>query len=436
MYSMVLADALRRWQALKGRPAVLSTGTDEHGMKVQRAAERAGTTPRQLCDANSQSFRDLAAACNLSPSPDGRFVRTTDRAHVDAVTHVWTELARRDYIYASRHAGWYCVQDEAFYPESAVERRWDPLTGRAVVASVETGGEVEWVEETNYHFRLSAFRDQLLDFYRQRPDWIVPKARMNEVVAWVDKPGGLEDLSVSRPSERLSWGIPVPGDPSQTIYVWIDALVNYATVAGYPNLGGGMDASASLWPPDVHVIGKDITRFHCVYWPAMLFALGLEPPSRVLSHAHWTLGRRKMSKSRGNVVNPFFAIDRFGTDVVRYYLLHDGGIADDADYENSFVVERYKHNLQSGLGNLVSRVTRPRKLWKVEEAVAAVGDGDVPPGAIPDRDGLVVNLASFVEAVDRDMERLQPSAALKSIQKIVDEVSLSAVVVTERLYSC
>jgi len=217
---------------------------------------------------------------------------------------------------------------------------------------METGREVEWTSETNYHFRLSAFRTPLLEFYEKNPSFIVPPSRMAEVVQSVAL--GLKDLSVSRPVERLSWGIRVPGDETQTIYVWLDALINYLTAAGFPFAPG--KESEGGWPPDCQVIGKDIVRFHCVYWPAFLLALDLPLPKQILTHAHWTMGREKMSKTTGNVVDPFQAIERFGVDTMRYYLAHDGGIQDDADYENAFIVDRYKKDLRGGLGNLVSRI--------------------------------------------------------------------------------
>lgn len=237
------------------------------------------------------------------------------------------------------------------------------------MASIETGKEVEWTSERNYHFRLSAFRDKLLAWYAEHPEWIVPRARMEDVVQQVEEK--LEDLSISRPVDRLTWGIRVPNDPSQTIYVWLDALLNYATAAGYP-FAPGKEASGG-WPADVHVIGKDIIRFHCIYWPAFLMALDLPLPKRILTHAHWTLGKQKMAKSTGNVVNPFFALDRFGVDALRWFLVRDGGIVNDADYDNMHIVQRYKKSLQGGVGNLTSRIVRGKN-WDVRRAVARYAD--------------------------------------------------------------
>lgn len=418
MYSMVLTDVLKRWQTLKGNKALMCTGTDEHGMKVQRAAALEDIPPKQFCDANAATFRDLAQRSNVD---NDFFIRTTDADHADAVRHFWFLLRERGYIYESKHEGWYCVSDETFYPETMIERRVAPMTGKVHMASVESGNAVEWTEEKNYHFRMTALKDRLLEFYRENPDWVVPATRMSEVVHWVSN--NLEDLSISRPVSRLDWGIRVPDDPEQTIYVWVDALINYLTKAGFPGWTPGREHEGG-WPADVHVIGKDILRFHCVYWPALLLALDLPLPKRVLSHAHWTLGRKKMSKSIGNVVNPFFAIDRWGVDPMRYFLIHDGGIAQDSDYENTYIVERYKKGLQWGLGNLLGRITRP-KLWNVREAVEAANNGALV--RVSDSKGLLGPqnevLAQVAEKASDRMDGLDPGAALRTIMDAVFETN-------------
>ena len=415
LYTMVLTDILKRWQVLRGKRAILCTGTDEHGMKIQQAASRAKTEPKEFCDAGAEVFKTLARRAELS---NDYFIRTTDPDHREAVQHIWTLLKARGYIYASKHEGWYSVSDETFYPESAIEKRLDPFNGRTYMASSETGKEVEWTSEPNYHFRLSAFKENLLEFYKENPQFVVPVSRMNDVVRWVSE--GLEDLSVSRPVERLSWGIQVPDDESQTIYVWLDALVNYVTKAGYPWAPGREEAGG--WPADVQVIGKDIVRFHCIYWPAFLLALNIPPPKQILTHAHWTLGKQKMAKSTGNVVNPFFALDRFGVDTIRYYLAHDGGLVDDADYENKYIVEKYKKGLQGGLGNLVSRITRP-KIWNVRNSIEAAHDGTLLK---PDESTLqqLELLESVRDSVSACFDQLNPGAALHHIMNVVYEVSI------------
>ncbi|KAI5205121.1 hypothetical protein E4T39_03228 [Aureobasidium subglaciale] len=416
LYTMVLADVLKRWQLLKGRKAILLTGTDEHGMKIQQASAKAGSDPKPFCDKGADIFKNLAARAELS---NDHFIRTTDASHKEAVEYAWHLLNERGYIYQSKHEGWYSVSDETFYPESQVHLVLDPPTGRKIMASIETGKEVEWTSEVNYHFRLSAFRDKLLAYYAENPDWVTPKARMKDVVSAVT--AGLEDLSISRPSSRLTWGIRVPTDSEQTIYVWLDALINYATAAGYPWAPGSEHTGG--WPADVQIIGKDILRFHCIYWPAFLMALDLPLPKRFLTHAHWTLGKQKMAKSTGNVVNPFFALDRFGTDTMRYYMIHDGGIDDDADYDNLYIIERYKKGLQGGLGNLVSRITRG-KGWDIRRAVERfAGDprsnspfvqAHARKPAITEFETLVLD---FPNVVDSRMESLRPNLALKNLMK-------------------
>lgn len=361
---MILADVLKRWHKLKGRKSLLLTGTDEHGMKVQQAAENHDTPPKEWCDIQAEKFKQLAAKTNLA---NDFFIRTTDEDHKEAVRHFWFLLKENGMIYESKHEGWYCVSDETFYPESMLGRKVDPLTGEVSYASIESGNSVEWTEEKNYHFRMSALKDQLLEFYQQNPDFIYPSSRMREVVQWVQN--NLEDLSISRPSSRLDWGIRVPGDDTQTIYVWVDALINYLTKAGFPNWQPGQETSGG-WPADVHVIGKDIVRFHGVYWPALLLAVGLKPPKKLLTHAHWTMNGKKMSKSLGNVVNPHYAIDRWGVDTMRLFMMLDGGLENDANYDNGIIVQRYKKILAGTFGNLLSRVTRG-KAWNVRESVQA-----------------------------------------------------------------
>lgn len=410
---MVLTDVLKRWQILKGRKAFLCTGTDEHGMKIQQAANRAQTEPKEFCDTGAETFKKLAKRASLS---NDYFIRTTDADHKDAVQYAWHMLREREYIYESKHEGWYCVSDETFYPESTIEKRLDPFNGRTFMASSETGKEVEWISERNYHFRLSLFKEKLLEFYEANPEFVVPQTRMKDVVRWVSD--GLEDLSISRPSSRLTWGIPVPDDDSQTIYVWLDALVNYITKANYPWAPGKENTGG--WPADVQVIGKDIVRFHCIYWPAFLIALEIEPPKQILTHAHWTLGKQKMAKSTGNVVNPFFALDRFGVDAMRYYLILDGGITNDSDYGNEHIIEKYKKGLQGGLGNLVSRITRP-KSWSVSEAIKAVTSGS--PCRTTDVDCLMEQKISELSSLaDKSFQGLNPGGALHSIMDMVYEV--------------
>lgn len=414
LYTILLADVLKRWQVLKGdHQASLLTGTDEHGMKVQKAAEKLDLPTKELCDRNAQHFLELAETANISFD---RFIRTTDNDHKLAVEHFWKELKKKNFIYQSKHEGWYSVSDETFYPESQIHLILDPATGRKHFASIETGKEVEWTEEVNYHFRLSAFKDRLLEHYNQHPNFIIPVQRMNFIKKEVE--AGLTDLSVSRPSSRLQWGIRVPDDDSQTIYVWLDALINYITMTGYPS---GEGNRYKLWPPNVQVIGKDIVRFHCIYWPAFLMALDIPLPRTFLTHAHWTLGSAKMSKSSGNGVNPFSAIARYGLDTVRYFMMHDGGIVDDASYDNSFLVDKYKKGLQDGLGNYISRFLRSKR-FDIGDSVEKVA-----PEPFFESDQIVNDMRTriheTVDAADQAMKQVNPRLALHSIMQLVYDAS-------------
>lgn len=285
--------------------------------------------------------------------------------------------------------------------------------------ATETGSEVEWAAEENYHFRLSAFRDELLEFYRENPEWITPEHRMKEVIQSVE--AGLQDLSISRPSDRLTWGIRVPEDDSQTIYVWLDALVNYLTKAGYPWQPGRDFAGG--WPADCHVIGKDIVRFHCIYWPAFLMALGLPLPRKIFTHAHWTLGGSKMSKSTGRVVDPFLALDRFGPDVMRCYLAHEGGIQDDANYDNVRIINMYNKFLQQALGNLLSRIVRGKR-WSVRGAVERIGPWPTEEWAEGSGSRFYHNTLSTRPAmVAASLDEYDPRKAFQHIADLVRSVS-------------
>ncbi|KAL4979730.1 tRNA synthetases class I (M)-domain-containing protein [Aspergillus desertorum] len=408
LYTMVLADVLKRWRTLMGdNEAQLLTGTDEHGMKIQQAANAAGIDTQAFCDRNCLTFKALAEAANVNYD---HFIRTTEPAHKEAVQYFWEMLQHRGYIYTSKHEGWYSVSDETFYPQSQVNLSLDPATGRKRMVSTETGKEVEWSSETNYHFRLSAFQDRLLELYKT--DFITPTQYTEQVVKSVSS--GLSDLSISRPVERLTWGIPVPNDNTQTIYVWLDALVNYLTKAGYPFPPG--EGSRLGWPADVHVVGKDIVRFHCVYWPAFLMALDLPLPRHVLVHAHWTMNREKMSKSTGNVVNPFFAIDRFGVDTMRFFLAHRGGLASDSDYDNRYIIRDYKKYLQQGLGNIAHRTIGCAK-GKLRDYIINATSGNSP--ATGDDQAYQITLEQLSGKVAKCMEALDPRAALEEIVELI-----------------
>ena len=338
-YTSLATDVLARWHRLAGREVYFLTGTDEHGQKVEKAALDAGQDPQAFTDRVSQAFRDLTQVMNLSN--DG-FIRTTEPRHRAACQALWQELAARGEIYLGAYEGWYAVRDEAFYGP-------DELTEREGVKYAPSGAPVGWVREPSYFFRLSAWGDKLLKFYEDNPDFIQPATRRNEVMAFVKS--GLTDLSISRTSFR--WGVPVPGDDAHVMYVWMDALTNYITALGYPNEKAEL---WKFWPADVHMVGKDIVRFHAIYWPAFLMASGLAPPRRVFAHGWWTNEGQKISKSVGNVIDPLALVEEFGLDPVRYFLLREVPFGPDGDFSRAALTNRLNGELADALGNLANRV--------------------------------------------------------------------------------
>ena len=339
-YTTVACDVLARFMRLDGRSVKFLTGTDEHGQKVERSAQARGQTPQEFTDEISGAFRDMGRLLNIS---NDDYIRTTEPRHIAGVQALWQELERRGEIYLGRFAGWYSVRDEAFYDESEL------IPGPSGTKLAPTGAEVEWLEEENYFFRLSAWQDRLLAWYDAHPDAIAPRSRRNEVISFVR--GGLKDLSVSRTS--FSWGIPVPGDSRHVIYVWLDALINYITALGYPEPKGEF---ATFWPADLHMVGKDILRFHTVYWHAFLMAAGIDPPKRVFAHGWWTVEGQKMSKSLGNFIAPHELIDRYGLDPVRYFMLRELPFGSDGDFSHRAMVGRLNGDLANDFGNLAQRV--------------------------------------------------------------------------------
>ena len=334
-YTTLACDTLARYKRLAGYKVKFLTGTDEHGQKVEKAASQAGSPPQKFVDRVSQTFRDLLPL--LEAVPDD-FIRTTEPRHIKAVQFIWQELVKRDQIYLGEYSGWYAVRDEAFYSEAEL------VNGKA-----PTGAEVEWVTEPSYFFRLSCWQDKLLEFYHKNPSFIAPDSRRNEVIRFVE--GGLTDLSVSRTS--FKWGVPVPGDPQHVVYVWLDALTNYITALGYPNQLADFQ---SYWPQAVHVVGKDILRFHAVYWPAFLMAADLPLPRQVFAHGWWTNEGVKISKSLGNTIDPVTLTQTFGADALRYFLLREVSFGQDGDFSGQNLINRYNSDLANAYGNLVQRV--------------------------------------------------------------------------------
>ena len=335
-YTTLACDVMARFMRLDGRRVHFLTGTDEHGQKVEKSAAAAGIDPLAFCDQVSEQFRVLARTLNIS---NDDFIRTTEPRHIASCQALWQRLIDRGEIYLGSYSGWYSVRDEAFYTEA------DLVDGNA-----PTGAPVEWVEEPSYFFKLSAWGDRLLAFYEQNPGFIGPDSRRNEVVSFVKS--GLRDLSVSRTSFR--WGVPVPNDPAHVMYVWLDALTNYITAVSYPDMEA--EAYKTFWPANLHVVGKDIVRFHAVYWPAFLMAAELPPPLGVFAHGWWTNEGQKISKSLGNTIDPFDLIETYGLDQTRYFLLREVPFGQDGDFSQRAMINRINADLANNLGNLMQRV--------------------------------------------------------------------------------
>ncbi|KAL6834993.1 tRNA synthetases class I (M) domain-containing protein [Trichoderma camerunense] len=432
LYTMVVTDVLKRWQQIKGKEAYLCTGTDEHGMKIQRAATKNGMEPKEFCDVNSNKFRELVAAANIS---NDFFIRTTDQDHKDVVAQVWLHLKHATPeslgLYKGSHEGWYCVSDECFYPEDLVRPSIAPQTGKKIMVSTETDNEVEWIKEETWFFPLTKYKDALLKIYDENPGWIKPAHRMAEARDWIEN--HLEDLSVTRPASRLNWGVADPEDKSQTIYVWVDALINYLTKAGYGSKWHSAKEDMGLWPANLQVIGKDILRFHTIYWPALLLALGLPVSQGFLCHNHWTMSNRKMSKSLGNVVNPIFAIQRWGIDPLRYFLMRNASLHKDMSYSNQLIGTVYVKELQANIGNLFYRIAKPKASvrWSTLEAVTAYRNGDLNIWAdkhgASDADAMYFSLESHLAekpvAFAKEMDDYDTSAAIREIFELLRETN-------------
>ncbi|KAA0194840.1 hypothetical protein HAZT_HAZT005198 [Hyalella azteca] len=343
LYSAIIADAIQRYKKMRGATAtIFSTGTDEHGLKIQQATKQLRVPPLDFCSDNSKKFRDLFDAFNINYT---HFIRTTNNDHIAAVQEFFNVLISKDFIYKGEYTGWYCVSDEAFLTESQVTEK--KTVDGVIKVSAESGHVVEWSSETNYKFKLSLLEDDLKHWLKC-DNRVKPKRFLYDLRNTVDR--GLMDLSVSRPKERVSWGVPLPNDPEHTVYVWVDALVNYLTAAGYPSI-------PSVWPANVHVLGKDILHFHGVIWPALLIAAGLEPPEQLLVHSHWTVDGVKMSKSLGNVICPNELKDTITAEGVRYLLLRQGTPHADGSWRTKEGVSMLNADLANGLGNLVHRCT-------------------------------------------------------------------------------
>ncbi|MEA3015640.1 MAG: methionyl-tRNA synthetase [Sphingomonadales bacterium] len=339
-YEAIATDAIARFQRLSGREVFFLTGTDEHGLKMAQAARERGVTPAELAGEMSSIFRQMDERLQISFD---RFIRTTEAEHHRASQAIWEAMAARGDLYLGRYEGWYSVRDEAYYDEEEL------VAADSGEKLSPQGTPVEWTVEESWFFRLSAYQEPLLAHYAENPDFIRPESRRNEVLRFVE--GGLSDLSVSRTS--FDWGVKVPGDERHVMYVWLDALTNYITGVGYPDVES--ETYQRFWPADIHIIGKDVVRFHAVYWPAFLMSAGLPLPKQVFGHGHVLLRGEKMSKSAGNVVDPEALIDAFGTDAVRYFLLRDVTFGQDGSYSPEAIVARVNADLANSFGNLAQR---------------------------------------------------------------------------------
>ncbi|KAJ4000009.1 tRNA synthetases class I (M)-domain-containing protein [Lentinula boryana] len=405
LYSLVTADIFARYHTLKNpsRPVCFVTGTDEHGLKIQKAALDKGLPPKEFCDGISQQFRKLANEADVDFT---KFIRTSEEAHYTSVEHIWRQLDRLGLIYKGSYSGWYSITDECFYTEGQVLHIAEDGNTPARTISKETGATVEYSSETNYMFRLSEFREALLKHYTSNPNSVVPQSHHAHLVSLLQSP--LEDISISRPRSRLSWGIPVPNDSEHTVYVWFDALISYLTGIGYPWPDSGMSKG---WPVDMQVIGKDIVRFHTIYLPAVLLALELPLQRQILAHAHWTSSQKKMSKSLGNTTDPFQAIQEFGIDSIRYYLAKVGGrFQDDVDWSH---VQLAKHDkeLQTILGNLFMRITSPAIASRMAPASSDIHNETFVP--------LLIASKALPSLVSSHMDRVNVADALEAVVDVL-----------------
>ena len=340
-YSSIVADIFARFKRLEGYEVLFLTGTDEHGQKIQKEADKNKKDPKKFCDEISETFRSLTKILNLS---NNDFIRTTEARHFKSVNEIWKRLINSGDIYLDKYSGWYSVSDEAYYDKDEIEE----INGKKI--SKASGSSVEWVEEESYFFKLSTFQKRLLEHYKKNEDFILPKSRKNEVVRFVEK--GLNDLSISRTS--FSWGIPVPENKKHIIYVWLDALTNYLSALNFPNIAD--DKYKSFWPADVHIIGKDILRFHAVYWPAFLIAANLPLPKRVFGHGWILSDDKKMSKSLGNILDPIEIIKDYGIDQLRYYLIKEVSLGNDGSISMENLKNCINNDLANNYGNLCQRV--------------------------------------------------------------------------------
>ena len=386
-YTSVAADVLARFARLDGHTVKFLTGTDEHGQKVEKSAQQKGMSTKEFVDKVSPSFRKMGDVLHLT---NDDFIRTTEARHIQSAQALWLKIEAAGYIYKGSYAGWYSVRDEAYYQESEL------INGKA-----PTGAPVEWVQEPSYFFKLSVFQEKLLEFYDNHPDAVGPTSRRNEVISFVKS--GLKDLSISR--STFHWGVPVPTDPDHVMYVWMDALSNYITALGYPD---DTEEMRTFWPKAIHLVGKDILRFHCVYWHAFLMAAGLPLPKKVFAHGWWTNEGEKISKSLGNVIDPFELVETYGVDQVRYFLIREVPFGSDGDFSKKALVGRINSDLANDYGNLVQRV--------LSFAYKHCGEKIPTPAHFTSADQQILETASTLP------EKLRHHADTQALHKFCDSI--------------
>jgi methionyl-tRNA synthetase len=402
-YELLTTDVIARFKRLDGHDVYFLTGVDDHGQKMVITAKARGTTAEDLANEMAPKFQEMAKRLNAS---NDDFIRTVEPRHALACQALWSEIAKKGDIYKGGYSGWYSVRDEAYYAE-------DELTvGEGGQKLAPTGTPVEWMEEQTYFFRLSAYADRLLAWYDENPDFIQPLTRRNEITAFIKR--GLNDLSISRARSKLDWGIAVPGDDEHVMYVWIDALTNYITALGYPDLNA--ELFRKFWPADVHIIGKDIVRFHAIIWPAMLMSANLALPKRIFGHGFLNNRGEKMSKSVGNVIDPLTIIDTYGVDQVRYFFCREVPYGQDGSYSHEMVMNRVNADLANDIGNLAQRSL---------SMIAKNCGAEIPKHAAfsaEDR-ALLDRTASLLEVSRAHMERLAIHDYVGSVFEVVSEAN-------------
>jgi methionyl-tRNA synthetase len=400
-YEVIATDAIARFMRLDGYDVFFLTGTDEHGQKIQQTAAKEGLSARELVDRNVPRFRAMVERMNCS---NDDFIRTTEQRHHRASQAIWQRMEKNGDIYLDKYAGWYSVRDEAYYAEDETY-----VNEHKVRIATKTGTPVEWVEEESYFFKLSAYADKLLKLY-ERENYVLPRERLNEVASFVR--GGLQDLSISRTT--FDWGVRVPGNDKHIMYVWVDALTNYITAAGFPDTDS--PKYRRYWPADLHVIGKDIVRFHAVYWPAFLMSAGVEVPRHIFSHGFLFNRGEKMSKSVGNVIDPFTMTDHYGVDQFRYFFLREVPFGQDGNYSHEAIVNRINADLANDLGNLAQRSL---------SMVARQLGGVLPkPGAFSDNDQRILAAADdMIGAARAHMRTQQLHQVLNTVWAVIADAN-------------